>query len=555
MEMTNYGLYTKEVMKHFRRPRNMGRMKNPSGIGKVGNVVCILPGEGVHINNRIESIENITPNDKVLGCNGSYNKVSKLFERFYDGDVIILKNQLGKTILTPDHLVLAIKVPKRRKFFDTKVKRNLPVGWYHAETLERRDIVLFPIFKEVKDIDFILLDIPKAKYDFKSKELPKKIKVNSDFLRLCGYFLSEGNVQEKKCRTFITLTFNIKEKDYVNDTKKIVKKIFGIKVKIRELTDRNTIIVYIYSSILARFFKKLFGNGAKDKKIPDFMISLPLEKQKNIIVGMWRGDGHFNTKRIWPRAGYSTISHQLFHQLKILLLRQKIVPSLYKEKRKIVKGVNHRENFRIHVGDRSSLKKLANMLGVNLCIQKKEKKHSWFDDNYFYTPLTGIEKKKYKSRVRNLEIECVKSFSTESLCLHNCGDVMYIYIKIKKTKKGKDVISDVKFETFGCVAALATSSMITTMAKGKTIEEALKITKMDVAKSLGGLPKIKLHCSVLASDALTEAIYDYLSKNKLPIPEDLEKRHQEIKKETEFVEEKFGEHIKMEKKILSMKNK
>jgi len=136
-----------------------------------------------------------------------------------------------------------------------------------------------------------------------------------------------------------------------------------------------------------------------------------------------------------------------------------------------------------------------------------------------------------------------------------CGDVMYLYIKVKKNKKGKDMISDIKFETFGCVAAIATSSMITKLAKGKTIEEALKISKLDVAKSLGGLPKIKLHCSVLATDALTEAIHDYLNKNKLPIPEELVKRHEQIKKETEFVEEKFKDYIKMEKEIWGIKGK
>lgn len=140
-----------------------------------------------------------------------------------------------------------------------------------------------------------------------------------------------------------------------------------------------------------------------------------------------------------------------------------------------------------------------------------------------------------------------------------CGDVMYLYIKVKKNKEGtdsmKDLISDIKFETFGCIAAIATSSMITRMAKGKTIEEALKISKLDVANALGGLPKIKLHCSVLASDALTEAIYDYLTKNKLPIPEELEKRHQQIKKETEFVEEKFKDYVKMEKEIWGIKEK
>lgn len=89
-----------------------------------------------------------------------------------------------------------------------------------------------------------------------------------------------------------------------------------------------------------------------------------------------------------------------------------------------------------------------------------------------------------------------------------CGDVMWLYIKVDK----KEVIKDIKFETFGCVAAISTSSIITDLAKGKTIKKALKITKDNVVDSLGGLPKIKFHCSVLAIDALKKAIDDYLSK-------------------------------------------
>ena len=88
-----------------------------------------------------------------------------------------------------------------------------------------------------------------------------------------------------------------------------------------------------------------------------------------------------------------------------------------------------------------------------------------------------------------------------------CGDLMNMYIKVKDNK-----LEDVKFRTFGCGAAIATSSMITELAKGKTIEEALKITRSDVANSLGGLPPIKMHCSNLAADALHAAIEDYRKK-------------------------------------------
>ncbi|MEK7562565.1 MAG: iron-sulfur cluster assembly scaffold protein [Patescibacteria group bacterium] len=92
-----------------------------------------------------------------------------------------------------------------------------------------------------------------------------------------------------------------------------------------------------------------------------------------------------------------------------------------------------------------------------------------------------------------------------------CGDVMWLYIKVVKNKKGEEIIKDIKFETFGCVAAISTSSIITDLVKGKTIKEASKITKDNVIESLGGLPKIKYHCSVLAVDALAAAIKDYLT--------------------------------------------
>lgn len=93
-----------------------------------------------------------------------------------------------------------------------------------------------------------------------------------------------------------------------------------------------------------------------------------------------------------------------------------------------------------------------------------------------------------------------------------CGDLMKIYIKVKKNKKKKEIISDIKFETLGCASAIATSSMITDLAKNKTTDEAKKITRNDVAEALEGLPPVKMHCSNLASDALREAIKDYEKK-------------------------------------------
>ena len=130
-----------------------------------------------------------------------------------------------------------------------------------------------------------------------------------------------------------------------------------------------------------------------------------------------------------------------------------------------------------------------------------------------------------------------------------CGDVMWLYIKVRKKKNGEDIISNIKFETFGCTAAIATSSVITDLAKGKSIKEALKINKTKIVESLGGLPPVKIHCSVLAADALDEAIYDYLSKNKKNIPEELKKRHQKIMHEKKNKEEKYKDRIETEEEM------
>jgi len=130
-----------------------------------------------------------------------------------------------------------------------------------------------------------------------------------------------------------------------------------------------------------------------------------------------------------------------------------------------------------------------------------------------------------------------------------CGDVLWLYIKMGKNKKGKEIIKDLKFETYGCVAALASSSVITDLIKGKTLEDALGFNKEEIVKELGGLPPVKLHCSVLAADALYEAIYDYLKKQKKEIPEKLLKTHQRIEKEKKEIEKRYHQWLRTEEQI------
>lgn len=104
-----------------------------------------------------------------------------------------------------------------------------------------------------------------------------------------------------------------------------------------------------------------------------------------------------------------------------------------------------------------------------------------------------------------------------------CGDIMKIYLKIDDN----DVITDCKFKTFGCGAAIATSSMATELIKGRTVSEALALTNSAVVEALDGLPPVKIHCSVLAEEAVKSALADYYTKIGRPIDFEIEKAHEE----------------------------
>jgi nitrogen fixation NifU-like protein len=117
-----------------------------------------------------------------------------------------------------------------------------------------------------------------------------------------------------------------------------------------------------------------------------------------------------------------------------------------------------------------------------------------------------------------------------------CGDVMWIYIKVKE-----NTINEIGWETMGCAAAISTTSMISELAKGKTLEEAMQIERKEVIEALGGLPGVKIHCSALAADALHEAIYDYLARNNMPVPKALDENHKRLQGQLKQIEERYQE--------------
>jgi len=496
--------YSEKVMDHFRNPRNVGEIPDADGIGNVGNPVCVAPNTFVFVNPDIEKIKDIAKGTRVLSHDGRYHQVNRIYERLYQGDIYSLKvTNLGINLLTPEHHVLALKLGKRDKFLSSKTA--VP-DWYCTEELKKGDVILYPIPRDTKDVDVVDFDIDKPRWDFKSKVLPDKVRIDNDFCRLAGYYLAEGYVRTDKCKGTVGFVFSSKEKGYICDVKGLMQKVFAISsAKSRPMHKKTAVDIQFYSARLARFFEKHFGKGAEKKRVPFWMMQLPLKKQRELLCGLWRGDGCFDSKR--QRAKYVTISKQLAYQLRMLLLRQRIISNFCKGK---AYGI-HKESYLCYIQDDDSLKKITSIIGVDCKIEPRRKNihKSWFDEKFYFTTIREIQCFDYNGLVYNLEVDDAHSYVSDALTLHNCGDIMRLYIKVRD-----NVITDAKFKTFGCGAAIATSSMVTEIVKGKTIDEALNISNRAVAEALGGLPRVKMHCSVLAEEALKSAIEDYKKKTK-----------------------------------------
>lgn len=507
--------YNPKVLKHFRKPKNVGEIKNPDGEAVVGNPVCVVPNTLILANSRPVQIKDIKGGEKVMGHDGCYHVAKKIYQRNYSGKIYSIRvHNLGELTVTPEHHILALKMSHiAHKFVAFKKKKPLK-DWFCASELEKGDVVLYPIPKEIRDKGLLKTEIEKPYWDFRSKDIPEEVVIDDNFLRLVGYYLSEGYLRTKVTQKALGFTFGSHETQFIEDVIFLMKKIFGVSPSDVRASHNSTNIMF-YRSQLVYFFEKLFGRGALNKHLPHWMMILPVKKQKALLCGLWRGNGYINEKR--KVSKFVTISERLAYQLRLLLLRQKIISSFLVTPEK---GM-HKKHYSFYVKEDGSLRKLAKIVGIDVDfpVKKKSPHKTWFDENFYYAPIWKIRSFNYRSKpVYNLEVETSASYVSNAATLHNCGDVMKMMIKINKRTKGQknkrtgEYIKEIKFQTLGCGAAISTSSILTEMVKGKTLDEALKIRNEDVVKELGGLPPIKLHCSLLAVEALRKAIADYRKK-------------------------------------------
>jgi 2-oxoglutarate/2-oxoacid ferredoxin oxidoreductase subunit beta len=371
---------------------------------------CVLPDTTIHCNPSVKQIQQIAVGERVLGRDGKFHKVTEIISHIHRGRMFKFATKcFGETFATAEHPILVVKRSDRRKKLHNT---SYDCVWKRADEIEEKDYLVYPIQKEEADLESITVDYNLSKKDTVSKKLPTEIQLDSDFLRLMGYYIAEGFVHDRE----VCFTFNSNEAEYLEDVKAIMAKTFGLTSK--SLTKRNSTTLIFYSAPLGRLFEEWFGKGASKKKVPHFAMLLPASKQIELIKGMWRGDGCVIGSQL--RANFKTISKTLSEQMKTLLLRQGIVPIISVGK---AYGI-HKTSYSIQVVNDRDFVVLCKMLGnaQELAAHKGKPPSSIVQPDYILVPIRKIESFDYDGPVYNLEVEDVNSYVSENAILHNCGD-------------------------------------------------------------------------------------------------------------------------------------
>jgi len=397
--------------------------------------LCLPPEEELVANSNIKKIKDISLSTRVLTIDGSYQKISGFGRRQYKGNLVKIKPRYFTEFvtLTPNHPVLSCRIIRgKNKDYWRDFKITKP-KWIEAGALKKEDSVLYPIIKETIDKKFIKISeyldvqshgkyITPHKKTHTAKNLIDKVPITKDFMRLVGYYLAEGSATGHTLNFY----FHKKEKNYIKDVVNILKSTFGLKVLVTERDNVSRIIMY--SKVISDLFKILFDKYSHTKNIPHFMMLLPRLKQKELIKGLWRGDGCTRGKDFC----LVTTSRIMAYQVRDLLLRQGIIPSIQKRlKEKLNEKTNMlegryvsftKDKYHINAGGQflENMSKILEFEHPRIKTRSSIQKHAYIHNNFAVLPIREIQKVPYSGDVYSISVEANNSFATKSFIVHNC---------------------------------------------------------------------------------------------------------------------------------------
>jgi len=432
---------------------------------------CVLPTALVTTNPGVKQIQHVVVGDRVLDASGHYSKVTKIWKREYNGELITvtLPYQKEKAMLTPNHPVLVVKGHKCRHSLARKLcfpkdnprcntcahKRTYEPEFVSADKLSAtgvrcqwvKHMLLLPRLKIIEDVAEIKVS-EVADIGFESFEegwikprkknahnrgrsaiaIKDRVMVNNDFMALAGFYLSEGSTTFGNRGAQTRFDFGKNEEDYALEVKQLLLSVFGANAY--DLTYTESVIrVCISSDLIGNFFVNLFGKGALNKHIPQWMLTLPISKQKILIEKYWNGDGYqwTNDAETQTKLSATTVSRGLAYSLRLILHRLGIIHSFGKHKKRdnmmdgrLIKSNGY--SYDIQVYPPSAIK-LAEMIGYPIPKnwQFLQSHQAGIDENWLYLPVKKIERKPYRGTVMNLTTEPSNTYIVDGITVHNCA--------------------------------------------------------------------------------------------------------------------------------------
>jgi len=313
----------------------------------------------------------------------------------------------------------------------SKVIDNVEVrdGWavpiahvrgYHAKAFYRR---------EHKDKNGVLYKGHYVKQRYtppykvvKGIPVKNRVKIDKSFMKLVGFYLAEGHVTFLKRGGSLLFSFGKHERDYVEEVRNLLKEVFGVDSKVENKETAYSVIVC--SSILSKFFAKLFGKRSPEKRIPLWILLLPIEKQVALLEGYFKGDG-YKRKDKYNNISASTVSRQLAFAISTILYRLGIIHALYtrKNQESVIDGRVIKPRNEVYVIDiwGPSAVKLLKMMGYETIPWKFKESHlAGIDENYIYLPIKKLERTEYHGIVMNLQTASA-TYTANGIIVHNCS--------------------------------------------------------------------------------------------------------------------------------------
>jgi len=379
---------------------------------------CFTKGNLVTTNPDYKNIEDVKSSDKILTSEGDYKQAKDIQKYEHTGEIYDIKfyGDSTQTIsTTPEHPFLYAD----RKYKNNKNKKFVP-RWNAPKYFKKGDYLVLPINNIVKHET-----TRKYKIPYKNKDVTITIKLIPEFFRLVGYFLAEGSTINEH---YLCFDFNSKEREYIADVKRCLKKVFAVDAYEQPHKTNNGTSVRVNSTKLARIFKHM-GDRNFNKHLESWMMYEKKENQTEIIKGWFRGDGNYYKKQ--HKSGMkeafriNTTSYKLVRQGRDILLRLGVFAFINQNNRAYD---NRRMMYTLGITG-SHMFTFGNIveIKVNKKINKKKRASMFGIDNKFaYVPIKSINKREVKNLpVYNFGVDTHETYTVAGVAVHNCSAPKY----------------------------------------------------------------------------------------------------------------------------------